>query len=49
MAMLGTLRTAFPLGKTGGLIEAQRVVEGLLGGTWQFPLGKTGGLIEAMT
>ena len=41
----------FPLGKTGGLIEALRVPTWALP-TWApagvlFPLGKTGGLIEA--
>ena len=37
----------FPLGKTGGLIEAARPAMMLW--TWipSFPLGKTGGLIEA--
>ena len=38
----------FPLGKTGGLIEAASgSVSSALVSTW-FPLGKTGGLIEAL-
>ena len=36
----------FPLGKTGGLIEANGVPGGP-GAADRFPLGKTGGLIEA--
>ena len=39
----------FPLGKTGGLIEA-RSSSARFGSTMPaFPLGKTGGLIEAST
>ena len=44
--MASTRLPAFPLGKTGGLIEAltgRNLSHGQLG----FPLGKTGGLIEA--
>ena len=43
---MGVLKL-FPLGKTGGLIEASsaRPVVGARSGA--FPLGKTGGLIEA--
>ena len=37
----------FPLGKTGGLIEARIQELHLLSGITPFPLGKTGGLIEA--
>ena len=37
----------FPLGKTGGLIEAQRPPAGA-SRQREFPLGKTGGLIEAI-
>ena len=41
-----TLSVAFPLGKTGGLIEAgYRARVPVL--YTMFPLGKTGGLIEA--
>ena len=39
----------FPLGKTGGLIEARVVRVGLVARVNAFPLGKTGGLIEAMS
>ena len=38
----------FPLGKTGGLIEARRASCVPLM-PWSFPLGKTGGLIEALS
>ena len=37
----------FPLGKTGGLIEAQRGRGFVVVDLPVFPLGKTGGLIEA--
>ena len=37
----------FPLGKTGGLIEAARLAGMVNGILAVFPLGKTGGLIEA--
>ena len=37
----------FPLGKTGGLIEAAASGYEYGGRRAQFPLGKTGGLIEA--
>ena len=37
----------FPLGKTGGLIEADYVRNASCSRRWVFPLGKTGGLIEA--
>ena len=37
----------FPLGKTGGLIEALRVQGRRFAQRLLFPLGKTGGLIEA--
>ena len=40
------LRLVFPLGKTGGLIEAWIPGSGA-GALYEFPLGKTGGLIEA--
>ena len=44
-------RTAyeFPLGKTGGLIEAPRHSGSAAVRYSLFPLGKTGGLIEALT
>ena len=38
----------FPLGKTGGLIEAWRMPLQPSSRTRRFPLGKTGGLIEAI-
>ena len=40
---------SFPLGKTGGLIEAEssRATTGSIMEQRAFPLGKTGGLIEA--
>ena len=38
----------FPLGKTGGLIEALVFVHAHGVGQFAFPLGKTGGLIEAV-
>ena len=41
--------TLFPLGKTGGLIEARQILPGLVHTGGRFPLGKTGGLIEAVT
>ena len=37
----------FPLGKTGGLIEAHRPLRRATAEKCWFPLGKTGGLIEA--
>ena len=37
----------FPLGKTGGLIEARARSATTAMTTGRFPLGKTGGLIEA--
>ena len=43
----GAPQHAFPLGKTGGLIEAQRSTLASYTNPSQFPLGKTGGLIEA--
>ena len=45
LAHMADLR--FPLGKTGGLIEASDPSVALHVYTLQFPLGKTGGLIEA--
>ena len=41
------VQTVFPLGKTGGLIEARRPHTGRHHARLWFPLGKTGGLIEA--
>ena len=37
----------FPLGKTGGLIEARAWLTRAYRRDTKFPLGKTGGLIEA--
>ena len=46
--LIGDARqTGFPLGKTGGLIEAVQRLVIVARGHRVFPLGKTGGLIEA--
>ena len=47
MAQASTLDLKFPLGKTGGLIEAVLPGAARNGTPASFPLGKTGGLIEA--
>ena len=47
-ALRATLAYAlFPLGKTGGLIEANNIKSSSSPDSIRFPLGKTGGLIEA--
>ena len=40
-------KVQFPLGKTGGLIEARAWLTRAYRRDTKFPLGKTGGLIEA--
>ena len=47
LALAAGAVSVFPLGKTGGLIEAMSAL-GVVTSGYRFPLGKTGGLIEAV-